>query len=65
MASVGHPITGDALYGRKKQHYNTEGQVLHAKELAFFHPVNNTFLSFKTEWPIYFNKILHKINKSL
>ena len=38
MASAGHPILGDELYGPKKCPYKLEGQTLHAMTIGFVHP---------------------------
>ena len=39
MASIGHPLLGDPLYGPKKMPYNISGgQLLHAFRIGFVHP---------------------------
>ena len=39
MASIGHPLLGDPLYGPKKMPYPvTGGQLLHAFRIGFVHP---------------------------
>ncbi len=39
MASLGHPVLGDPVYGPKKSPYPVEGgQLLHAFRLGFVHP---------------------------
>lgn len=38
MAYIKHPLVGDKVYGPKKQPFNAEGQLLHAKTLGFVHP---------------------------
>ena len=39
MASIGHPVLGDPVYGPKKSPYPVEGgQLLHAFRLGFVHP---------------------------
>ncbi len=39
MASIGHPVLGDLVYGPKKQPVKVEGgQLLHAFRLGFVHP---------------------------
>ena len=39
MASIGHPVLGDPVYGPKKSPYPvTGGQLLHAFRLGFVHP---------------------------
>ena len=39
MASIGHSILGDSLYGDKS--FFAEGQALHCYRLSFFHPITN------------------------
>ncbi len=49
MASTGHPILGDPLYGIKKERYNLPYQMLHAVKLTFTHPRTGEELSFTSE----------------
>ncbi len=58
MASIGHPLLGDPVYGRtKKEHrevLETMGfrrQALHAARLGFIHPINSHALAFDSEMP--------------
>lgn len=55
---IGHPIVGDKEYGYKNQKFNLNGQLLHAYKLEFVHPTLNKLVSFTSELPDYFNKIL-------
>lgn len=55
---IGHPIVGDKEYGFKNQKFNLNGQLLHAYKLEFVHPTTNKNVSFISELPDYFNKIL-------
>ncbi len=65
MASVGHPVLNDPLYfaGENKLNFDFEGQALHAKMLGFVHPKTKEHLIFKSELPIYFKKLLTKLEK--
>lgn len=63
MAHIGHPLLGDPVYGPKKQVFNLQGQVLHAKVLGFIHPRSGEYMEFKTELPEYFNKIIDLLKK--
>ena len=50
MAHLGHPIVGDAVYGRARKHTlpeKPERQMLHAVRLAFNHPETGKRLSFE------------------
>ncbi|MCL1994866.1 MAG: RluA family pseudouridine synthase [Defluviitaleaceae bacterium] len=58
MAHVGHPLVGDRVYGYEKQPFKTDGQVLHALELGFRHPVTGEQKGFVSPLPPYFVKIL-------
>src|SRR4051794_37776040 len=58
MASIGHALLGDPVYGRVRNDHrdvlkrlNFHRQALHAAELGFVHPVTNTKLSFKSALP--------------
>ena len=58
MASIGHALLGDPVYGRiRKQHrellnqLDFHRQALHAAELGFIHPVSKENLSFKSALP--------------
>ena len=63
MASIGHPLVGDLVYGYKRQKFNIEGQVLHAKTSGFIHPRNKKYMEFTSELPIYFKELLEKLRK--
>ena len=63
MAHIGHPLLGDPVYGVKKQLFNLNGQVLHAKTLGFVHPRNGEYMEFETELPEYFNKVMNLLVK--
>ncbi len=65
MASIGHPLLGDAVYGPAKQPYALKGQVLHAKVLGFIHPVTGEYMEFETELPDYFKALIKKLGGSL
>jgi len=48
MASIGHPVLGDPVYGPKKPPYPVEGgQLLHAFRLGFIHPTTGERLLFE------------------
>ena len=61
MAYIGHPVSGDAVYGVKNEKVNFEGQCLHAKKIGFIHPSTKKYLEFDSELPEYFNKYLNKL----
>ncbi len=59
MASIGCPLIGDPLYGPKKSAFTATGQMLHAKEIGFIHPVTNEYMEFSVEAPKHFMRILN------
>lgn len=51
MASIGHPVLGDPLYGPKKSPYPVRGgQLLHARVIGFDHPTTGERLRFEAEY---------------
>ena len=63
MASIGHPLLGDTVYGSEKQPYHTEGQVLHAGVLGFSHPKDGSYVEFSSDLPEYFTDLLNKLRR--
>lgn len=55
---IGHPVVGDKAYGYKKQKFNLNGQLLHAKSLTFTHPATKKTLTFSAPLPEHFDRIL-------
>src|SRR6185312_5778273 len=58
MASIGHPLVGDPVYGRSGKNHSKllkelgfHRQALHAAELGFTHPVTRSRLSFSSPLP--------------
>ncbi len=64
MASIGHPLAGDALYGGmstefEKHHPSLfEGQTLFARSLGFNHPKTGEYVKLEAELPDWFEEIL-------
>ena len=64
MASIGHPLLGDALYSSGRSPFkHLQGQTLHAKTIGFVHPKNGKYMEFSAPLPEYFNNLL-KLLKS-
>ena len=63
MASLGHPILGDMVYGRKKPELGQESQVLHAGVLCFHHPRDERLVIVTAELPEYFREVLDILEK--
>lgn len=60
MASIGHSIVGDPVYGIKKEKYKLNGQLLHAKTIGFVHPSTGEMMEFTSELPDYFKEVIEK-----
>lgn len=65
MASIGHPLVGDSIYGPSKCPFgNLEGQTLHAKVFGFVHPATGEYMEFEAPLPKYFEDLLKKLRPS-
>lgn len=51
LASIGHPVVGDATYGGVRPGLRASRPMLHARELAFDHPRNDERCSFSAPLP--------------
>jgi 23S rRNA pseudouridine1911/1915/1917 synthase len=51
MASFGHPILNDPIYGRRDHRLDLPGQALHAWRLRFRHPTTRADLAFEAPPP--------------
>lgn len=63
MASIGHPILGDAVYGPVKCPFKLEGQTLHAKILGIKHPSTGEYMEFDAPLPAYIEELLRKLRQ--
>ena len=63
MASIGHPVLGDAVYGPAKCPFKLQGQTLHAKILGIRHPSTREYMEFDAPLPEYFVGLLHRLKK--
>ena len=64
MASIGHPILGDAVYGPAKSPFRLQGQTLHAGVLGIIHPRSGEYMEFTAPLPDYFEELLRKLRGS-
>lgn len=64
MASIGHPVAGDSVYGDKKNVFKLKGQCLFAYHIGFVHPITGEKMLFEAEKPEFFNAVLEKLNKT-
>ena len=63
MESLGHPIAGDLVYGRKAPEKGLSGQCLHARELEFTHPRTGERVHLSCPLPDYFVDFLSRLGE--
>ncbi len=63
MASMGCPVLGDDVYGRKNNEFGLEGQCLFAQTVGFIHPITKEYLEFSEKLPDYFENILNSLRR--
>lgn len=64
MASIGHPLVGDLVYGPKRCPFpHLQGQTLHAMVLGFEHPRSGNYMEFTAPLPEYFQALLERLEK--
>ena len=61
MASIGHPLLGDDVYGKPVK--GLEGQTLHAQTLGFVQPTSGQYVEVNAPLPKYFEELLEKYRK--
>ena len=62
MTHLGHPVVGDAVYGRsRKGKLSADRQMLHAAKLGFVHPCSGKKLSFEAPLPNDMRQLLEKL----
>lgn len=64
MASIGHPLLGDTVYGSKKPWPGLAGQCLHARKLRFIHPSTGQPVEVECPLPDWFEKVLKQLDRS-
>lgn len=65
MASLGHPVVGDTVYGAVCKQVDSHGQALHARFLRLTHPHTNEEMEFEAPLPKYFISFLKNLRGSL
>lgn len=65
MASIGHPLLGDTVYGPVKSVAKLQGQTLHAKTIGIQHPRTRESLEINAPLPEYFINLLKKLENNL
>lgn len=68
MASLGHPLVGDPVYGQTKSSHRAlletlgfRRQALHAARLGFIHPITSVALSFESEMPADMQELFNQL----
>ncbi|MGB9857023.1 MAG: RluA family pseudouridine synthase [Dictyoglomaceae bacterium] len=61
LSYLGFPVVGDATYGRKDKRFGISGQLLHAKEIVFFHPRKKEYMKFSSDLPQDFQRVLDQL----
>ena len=61
LASLGHPLLGDTVYGAKKPYPGLAGQCLHAKKLSFAHPRTGRRVEVECPLPEWFEAVRKKL----
>lgn len=62
MASIGHPLLGDQVYGPAKCPFaGLQGQTLHAGVLGIRHPSTGEYMEFAAPLPEYFENLIKKL----
>jgi len=65
MASIGHPLLGDTVYGPSKPPAKLQGQTLHAKIIGIKHPRTGEYLEIDAPLPEYFMNLLKKLENNI
>ncbi|NLS29003.1 Ribosomal large subunit pseudouridine synthase D [Sphingomonas sp. S2M10] len=68
MASIGHPLVGDPLYGSMRSTHRGllaslgfQRQALHAARLGFIHPIKSNALAFDSEMPADMQELFNQL----
>jgi len=65
MASIGHPLLGDSVYGPAKCPAKLQGQTLHAKTIGIKHPRTGEYVEVNAPLPEYFSNLLKKLENNI
>ena len=63
MASLGHPVAGDPVYGPKNVIGSLNGQCLHAGTIGFVHPRTKEYMEFTAPLPDYFRTFIRGLEE--
>ena len=62
-AYIGHPVSGDKVYGVKNEKTSLDSQCLHEGKIGFIHPSTGKYIEFVSDLPDYFIDYLNKLRK--
>ena len=65
MASLGHPLLGDTVYGSQKPVPGLGGQCLHAFRLSFLHPRTGERILVECPLPPWFESVLTRLGRQV
>lgn len=63
LAWLGYPVVGDRVYGRRRQTLLPDRHFLHARELAFTHPVTGEKLTLSAPLPPELTALLNQLRR--
>jgi len=59
LAGIGHAVIGDRKYGKEDRDHTR--LALHARSISFKHPFSRQQLTFEAQVPVYFNRLVGKV----
>lgn len=65
MASIGHTLLGDGVYGAPCPEKGLEGQCLHARRLKFIHPRTGQLVRLEAPLPEYFTQVISRLGNEI
>jgi 23S rRNA pseudouridine1911/1915/1917 synthase len=65
LAWLGYPVVGDRVYGRRRQTLMPDRHFLHARDLAFTHPVTGEKLALSAPLPPELASVLNQLRREI
>lgn len=63
LKSINHPIVGDKTYGVKKEKFNLDSQLLHARTIGFIDRKIKKYTEYNKEVPEVFERVLNTLRR--
>ena len=63
LSHIGYPIVGDTVYSNGKNPFGVIGQMLHAYQLEFVHPITKQPMQITAPLPKYFEEVIDNLNR--